>query len=65
MVDDQSYYTWRCGDCGSKKRIAAYQFRYKTRRPHCDDCGSTFFEPITEHAKEAFMINGTMGRGRR
>jgi DNA-directed RNA polymerase subunit RPC12/RpoP len=62
-ADAWSQYTWRCVDCGRKKRISASQMRYKTRRVHCDDCGSTFFEPATALAREAFTINGTF-RGR-
>ena len=63
IADAWSQYTWQCVDCGQKKRIAAVQMRYKTRRPRCSNCGSTFFEPATQHAKEASQINGTFRRG--
>jgi len=57
-MDDR--YTWRCQDCGHKQRIAAWEFGRKTGRPRCRHCGSTFFEPVSRHAADAFAEAGSL-----
>ena len=49
-MPNTGHFKYQCADCGHVALLARWDFIKKTRKPHCQKCGGTFWLPASHNA---------------